>query len=197
MGMIELGKQVISAEAQVLQQLANQLDESFEKAVTLLAGCSGHVITSGVGTTGIVASRFAHLLCNVGCPALFLHSGDSLHGSSGAVKKEDVLFLISKTGETGETCDLARIVTERGSPIIALTSKPESTLAKLSRVVLFMDTPQNIDPYQGLMAVGSSLAMAAICDALVYGVLETKGTPREWFVTGHPGGIIHQLSKDR
>jgi hypothetical protein len=60
-----------------------------------------------------------------------------------------------------------------------------------------MDTPPNIDPYQGLMAVGSSLAMAAICDALVYGVLETKGTPREWFVTGHPGGIIHQLSKDR
>ena len=197
MHMIELGKQVVSAEGRALMLLAKQLGDSFDRAVGLLAGCQGHVITSGVGTTGIIARRFAHLLCNVGCPALFLHSGDSLHGSSGAVKAEDVLFLISKTGETQETCELARIVSERGASTIALTSMPESTLARLSRIALIVDTPPEIDPYQGLMAVGSSLVMGSLCDALVICVLETKGTPREWFVSGHPGGIIHHLSQDQ
>ena len=116
----------------MLQGLAEGLDESLEKAVYLLSECKGHVITSGVGTTGIVARRFAHLLCNVGCPALFLHAGDSLHGSSGAVKAEDVVVLLSKTGETVETCKMAEIVARRGAPIITLTARPESRIGQLS-----------------------------------------------------------------
>jgi arabinose-5-phosphate isomerase len=194
MELLDLAKNALHAEADVLHSLAGQLGESFSQGAAMLAECQGHIITSGVGTTGMVAHRFAHLLCNVGCPALFLHSGDSLHGSSGAVKKEDVLFLLSKTGETKETCDMARIVAERGSPIIALTARSGSTLARLSILVLPMDLPPEIDPYGGLMSVGSSLAMAAYCDALVYAVLELKGTPRDAFVQGHPGGIISKLS---
>lgn len=193
---MDIARKTLHNEAYALQLLANQIGETFVKSASLLADCRGHVIISGVGTTGMVGRRFAHLLCNVGCPALFLHSGDSLHGSSGAVKMEDVLFLLSKTGETSETCDLARIVCGRGSPIITITSQPESTLTSLSTVVLLMNLPQDIDPYQGLMSVGSSLAMAAYCDALVYAVLELKGTPREWFVRGHPGGIINKLSDE-
>ena len=196
MDTIERAKKALHAEADVLHQLADQIGETFLQGAAMLANCKGHVIVSGVGTTGMVARRFAHLLCNVGCPALFLHSGDSLHGSSGAVKSDDVLFLLSKTGETTETCDMARIVSERGSLIITLTSRPESTLARLSTLVLLMDLPPEIDPYQGLMSVGSSLATAAYCDALVYSVLELKGTPRQWFVRGHPGGIINKLKED-
>jgi D-arabinose 5-phosphate isomerase GutQ len=192
---LEIAKQALHADADVLHSLAGQLGESFSQGAATLAGCQGHVITSGVGTTGMVAQRFAHLLCNVGCPALFLHSGDSLHGSSGAVKKDDLLFLLSKTGETRETCDLARIVAGRGSPIIALTARRESTLTSLSTLVLLMDLPPEIDPYGGLMSVGSSLAAAAYCDALVYAVLELKGTPRDAFVQGHPGGIISKLKE--
>lgn len=196
MNYIQLAKNVILSEAKSLQLIAEQLDENFNAAVELLAGCNGTVVVSGVGTTGTVARRFAHLLCNVGCPALFLHAGDSLHGSSGAVKTEDVLFLLSKTGETVETCSLAKIVHERGTPIISLTAEPESTIARLSKVVVTVQTPPDVDPYGGLMAVGSSLAMESVCDALVFGVLEAKGTPREQFVNGHPGGIINSLSKE-
>ena len=196
MDTIELAKKALHAEADVLHRLADQLGESFSQGAAILANCKGHVIVSGVGTTGMVARRFAHLLCNVGCPALFLHSGDSLHGSSGAVKRDDVLFLLSKTGETKETCDLARIVSERGSPIITLTARAESTLARLSALALLMDLSPEIDPYEGLMSVGSSLAMAAYCDALVYAVLELKGTRRQAFVQGHPGGIINKLKED-
>ena len=197
MDTIELSKKALHAEADVLHKLADQIGETFIQGADMLANCTGHVITSGVGTTGMVARRFAHLLCNVGCPALFLHSGDSLHGSSGAVKSDDVLFLLSKTGETKETCDMARVVSERGSPIIALTARSESTLTRLSTLVLLMDLPPEIDPYQGLMSVGSSLAMAAYCDALVYALLDLKGTPREAFIQGHPGGIIKKLKEEQ
>ena len=126
---LEIAMQALRAEAGAINSLAGQLGESFTQAAGMLAACQGHVITSGVGTTGMVAQRFAHLLCNVSCPALFLHSGDSLHGSSGAVKKDDLLFLLSKSGETKETCDLARIVAGRDCPIIALTARRKSTLA--------------------------------------------------------------------
>jgi len=193
---LELAKKALHAEADVLHQLASQIGETFIQGAAMLAGCQGHIIVSGVGTTGMVARRFAHLLCNVGCPALFLHAGDSLHGSSGAIKSNDVLFLLSKTGETKETCDLASIISERGSPIITLTARSASSLARLSTLVLLMDLPPVIDPYEGLMSVGSSLAMAAYCDALVYSVLELKGTPRETFVQGHPGGIISKLNNE-
>jgi arabinose-5-phosphate isomerase len=163
----------------------------------LLSECTGTVICSGVGTTGTVARRFAHLLCNVSCPALFLHAGDSLHGSSGAVKNEDVLVLLSKTGETLETCKLAEIINQRGTPIISLTAEQTSSIARLSQVVITIKTPPELDPYNGLMAVGSSLAMESVCDALVFAVLEIKGASQERFVKGHPGGIIDKLSKGK
>ena len=193
----QLAKEVILSEAKALELIADQLTETFIEAVQLLADCRGTVIISGVGTTGTVARRFAHLLCNVGCPALFLHAGDSLHGSSGAVKKEDLLVLLSKTGETQETVQLAEIVHQRGTPIITITAEPESSIARLSEVVLVVKTPPEVDPYDGLMAVGSSLAMESVCDALVFCVLEVKGTSQDHFVDGHPGGIINTLSKDK
>jgi len=120
----------------------------------------------------------------------------SLHGSSGAVKEVDLLFLLSKTGETRETCSLAKIVQPRGTPIISLTAAPGSTIARLSQVVIVVKTPSEVDPYNGLMGVGSSLAMESVCDALVFNVLETKGTPQERFISGHPGGIIDTLSRE-
>jgi arabinose-5-phosphate isomerase len=197
MKIIHLAKEVILAEAKALELVADQLGESFSEAVQLLAECNGTVIVSGVGTTGTVARRFAHLLCNVGCPALFLHAGDSLHGSSGAVKNDDLLVLLSKTGETQETCQLAKIVHQRGTPIITLTAEPDSSIARLSQVVVTIKTPPEVDPYDGLMAVGSSLAMESVCDALVFCVLEVKGASQDRFVNGHPGGIINALSKGR
>lgn len=195
MKIIQLAKEVILAEAKALELVADQLGESFSETVQLLAECNGTVIVSGVGTTGTVARRFAHLLCNVGCPALFLHAGDSLHGSSGAVKNNDLLVLLSKTGETQETCQLAEIVHQRGTPIITLTAEPDSSIARLSQVVVSIKTPPEVDPYNGLMAVGSSLAMESVCDALVFCVIEVKGASQDRFVNGHPGGIINALSK--
>lgn len=188
-----IARRVLKQEASAIDQISEQVDDAFVSAVQLLAGCRGHVIVSGVGTTGIIAHRFAHLLCNVGCPALFLHAGDSLHGSSGAVRPEDVLVLISKTGETRETRELAEIAAGRQVNMIAITADPASTLGRLSKVVLVVKTPPELDPYNGLMGVGSSLATAALCDALIFAVLETLSTPQETFLRGHPGGVVEHL----
>jgi arabinose-5-phosphate isomerase len=197
MDTLKSARGVILAEAKALESVAEQIDDNFVKAAKLLAECTGTVICSGVGTTGMVARRFAHLLSNVSCPSLFLHAGDSLHGSSGAVKPDDLLVLLSKTGETRETCQLAEIVNQRGTPIITLTAKPDSSIASLSQVIINVETPPEVDPYNGLMAVGSSLAMESVCDALVFCVLELKGDSYERFVNGHPGGIINTLSQGK
>jgi arabinose-5-phosphate isomerase len=198
MPLIELGVRVLERESEMLHQLGKELDGSFEKAAYLLAECKGHIVTSGVGTTGIVARRFAHLLCNVGCPALFLHAGDSLHGSSGAVRREDVLVLFSKTGETQETCALASLVKDRQTPILTFTARPDSTIGRMSHLIVRVDTPPDVDPYDGLMGSGSTTALDAICDALLFAILEIKGVTREQFIHGHPGGIIRSLtSEDR
>jgi arabinose-5-phosphate isomerase len=193
MDLVGIGRERMQQAAAALAQAAGQLDASFERAAQALAECRGHVITSGVGTTGMIAKRFAHLLSCVGCSALFLHSGDALHGSSAAVRPEDVLFLISRSGETEESCKLAEIAAERQPVMIALTARPESRLGRLSSIVLKLETPDEVDPYGGTMAVGSSLAMAGVCDALVWAVLELKGTSREEFFRHHPGGIVSHL----
>jgi arabinose-5-phosphate isomerase len=190
MDLIKLGRDRMRQEGEALMAAASQLDPSFERAARALAECRGHVITSGVGTTGMVARRFAHLLSCIGCPALFLHSGDSLHGSSAAVTAEDVLFLISRSGETEESCMLAEIASASGAQILSLTARPESRLGRHSTIILKQETGPEIDPYEGTMSVGSSLAMAAFCDALVWAVLEIKGTLRQEFVRHHPGGTV-------
>jgi D-arabinose 5-phosphate isomerase GutQ len=193
MDLIAIGRERMRQSGETLSRAADQLDATFEQAARALAGCHGHVVTSGVGTTGMIAKRFAHLLSCIGCPALFLHSGDALHGSSAAVRPEDVLFLISRSGETEESCKLAEIAAERKPVMIGLTARPDSRLGRLCALVLKLETPDAIDPYGGSMAVGSSLAMAAYCDALVWAVLELKGTPREEFVRHHPGGILSRV----
>jgi D-arabinose 5-phosphate isomerase GutQ len=193
MDLIAIGRERMRQAGETLTLAAGQIDVSFERAALALVGCQGHVITSGVGATGMVAKRFAHLLSCIGCPALFLHSGDSLHGSSAAIRPEDLLFLISRSGETEESCKLVEIAAERKPVIIALTARPDSRLGRLGTIVIKLDTAAEIDPYGGTMAVGSSLAMAAYCDALVWAVLELKGTPKEEFVRHHPGGIVSHL----
>jgi arabinose-5-phosphate isomerase len=192
---LDLARNSIMASASAIQGLVAKVDDSFVQAVDRLLNCRGHVITSGVGTTGTIAHRLAHLLCNVGCPSLFLHAADSLHGGSGALKDGDVLVIISKTGETRETRQLAEMADARQIPIIAITARAESTIAGLSQVVLLFQTPAELDPYEGLMGVGSSLAAAALCDALVMAVLYHSRASRQRFIEGHPGGAIEQLDE--
>lgn len=194
----ELGARVIEQEAAAAATLATQLPETFAQAVRLLLACQGHVLVSGAGTSHAVALRFAHLLSCVGTPALFLHPGDSQHGSSGAVTARDVWIGISKGGETTEVIFLAGMAKKRGATVMALTEKPDSTLGRLADVILHVTAPDGIDPF-GMVATGSSLYNSAFTDAICVALLELRGYSLEAFGETHPGGAVgHKLSgRDR
>jgi arabinose-5-phosphate isomerase len=186
---LNLAASVIQQESAAVSALQNQLDQSFIAAAQTILACQGHVLVAGSGTSHPVGARLAHLLSCCGTPALFIHPGDSQHGLSGAVTTKDVLFAISKGGETAEVNHLGRIAKQRGAILIALTEKPASTLGQMSDIVLKVVTPVDVDPY-GMIATGSSLVNSAYCDALCVVLLKLRGYSQEQFGQTHPGGAV-------
>lgn len=186
---LELARSTIQKEIDGIASLIDQLDLKFVEAAERLLRCKGHVLTTGAGTSNPVAARLAHLLSCCGTPALFIHPGDSQHGLAGAVSKQDALIAISKGGETTEVGHLARVAKNRGATVIAMTENPDSTIGKLSEVVLVVKAPPEGDPH-GMIATGSSLVNAAVGDALCVVLLKLRGYSLEEFGETHPGGAV-------
>ena len=186
---INLSRSVIQKEIEGISSLKDQIDERFAEAIDMLSKCKGHVLVTGAGTSNSIANRFAHLLSCCGTPALFIHPGDSQHGLSGAVTRKDVLVAISKGGETAEVNYLAKTSKNRKATVIAITENPNSTLGKLGDVALIVKSPPDVDPY-GMIATGSSIINAALCDALCVVLLKLKGYTIKEFGETHPGGAV-------
>jgi len=186
---LERMRATLRREAAVLAEISSSLDEASLAAVDLLAATRGHVLAGGAGTSNAVAWRLAHLLCCCGVPAVFLHPSDSLHGSSGAITENDTVVLISKGGQTADVNRFARIARERGARVIAFTEAPESELGKLADAVVRVKIPADSDPF-GMVATSSSLANAAMADAICEAILYEKGYTREAFAQTHPGGAV-------
>jgi len=184
-----LAKEVIKREAEAIATLLDQFDQSFVEAVQALLACEGHVLVAGAGTSHAIAYRLAHLLSCCGTPALFIHPGDAQHGGAGAITSRDILFLISKGGETLEVINLAKIARQRGTKVIALTENPTSSLAQLSDIVVRVSVPSGVDPFE-MIATGSSLINAAWGDALCVVLLQLRGYTKEEFGKTHPGGAV-------
>src|ERR1035437_7972573 len=160
-------------ESAILAGLAESLEETSAQAVDVLLETRGHVLVGGAGTSNAIAMRLAHLLCCCGVPAVFLHPSDSLHGSSGAVTDRDTVVLISKGGKTADVNRFARIARERGARLVAFTEAPESELGGLADAVVRVKIPADSDPF-GMVATSSSLAAAAVADAICETVLFEK-----------------------
>ncbi len=192
--LVSRARAIIHREARAIQLLGQQVDEELANVVQLLLDCRGHVLVTGAGTSRAVAERFAHLLSCCGTPALFIHSADCLHGGSGAITANDLLFVISKGGRSAEINQLAEIARARGARIIAQTEDPDAPLARLSDLVYHVMAPGDVDPY-GLIATGSSLVNAAAGDILCVLLLEMRGYTRDQFGGTHPGGAVgHRLA---
>ncbi|MGI6456772.1 MAG: SIS domain-containing protein [bacterium] len=191
---VERAREIIQQEAEGILSLLEQMNHSLEQAVEMLAGCSGHVLVTGTGTSRFVAQRFSHLLCCCGVPSLFINAADSLHGGAGAITPNDVIFVISKGGRSSEINHFAEIAKARGAKVIALSEKTDSPLAETVDLVLQVIAPGDVDPY-GMIATGSSLANSAICDALCVLLLEKKGYTKEKFGETHPGGAVGKKLK--
>lgn len=188
-GTITRAKEIVQREAEAVSALAAQFDDSLADVVSLLLNCEGHVLVTGAGTSRAIAQRLAHLLSCSGTPSLFISASDGLHGGSGAVTKNDVVYLISKGGHSAEINQFAEIARGRGAKLIAQTENPESPLAQMCDAVYKVKAEGDVDPY-GMVATGSSLVNGAAGDVLCVLLLELRGYTQEAFGQTHPGGAV-------
>jgi len=186
---IQKAKDVINTEAQALRELAKSIDGNFVRAVDIIAKCPGRVVVSGMGKTGIVGRKIAATLSSTGTPSIFMHSAEAVHGDLGQVTKNDVLIVISSSGETEETTRLLPLVKKIGTKIIAMTGNPKSTLARYSDVVLNVGVKKEGCPL-GLAPMASTTVTLVMGDALASCLILRKGFRREDFAFFHPGGAL-------
>ena len=155
----------------------------------ILLNCKGRAIVSGMGKSGIIAKKIASTLTSTGTPAFFLHPAEGVHGDLGAVLKEDVVILISKSGNTAELLSLFPIFRRQGVPIIAMTGNPDSTLAKQCDVHLDVSVKEEACP-NDIVPTSSTTAALVMGDALALALFQEKGFSIEEFAQFHPGGDI-------
>jgi arabinose-5-phosphate isomerase len=186
---LETGKRVLRVESEAIAGLIERLDARFEKAVELLHACKGRVVVTGLGKSGLVGRKIAATFASTGTPALFLHTGEALHGDLGMLTAGDVMLAISTSGETAELIELLETVKRLGVPLLALTANPKSTLAQASNIVLDIAVKEEACSLN-LAPTASTAAAMAMGDALAIALLERRGFKAEDFAALHPGGRL-------
>ncbi len=187
--LLELAREVLTIEAEGVAHLVQKLDQSFIKAVDLVFRAQGRVILTGVGKSGIVARKLVATFNSTGTRALFLHPVEAMHGDLGMVSKDDVVLALSNSGETQELTILLPSLERLGSPLIAFTGRPNSTLGRASQVVIDTGVPREACPL-GLAPTASTTAMLAMGDALAVALLTKRGFQASDFQRVHPGGSL-------
>lgn len=184
----------IEAEADALMAVGAGLDESFLDVVRLIQSATGKVLVVGVGTSGPVARRMAHLLATCGTPAVFLHPADALHGGLGAVAPGDVVMAASKGGSSRELNDFIVLAQGRGAKAVILTANGDSELGRIGDVTVVIPQTHDADP-GGLVAMGSSLAVAVWGDALASVLMQVTGYSWDSVLEAHPSGAVGQRAE--
>jgi arabinose-5-phosphate isomerase len=188
-GSLAEGRRVLRIEARAVQALIERLDDQFDKAVDLLFRCKGKVVVSGMGKSGLVGQKIAATMASTGTPAFFLHPADGIHGDLGMVGRADVLIAISNSGETQEILQLLPYVERLGIPVVSLTGRVNSTLAKNSDATLDVSVAEEACP-MGLAPTASTTATLAMGDALAVVLLQKRGFKQDDFAQFHPGGTL-------
>lgn len=187
--LIDSGRRVIRIETQALQALQACIGPAFAEACRELLACRGRVVCTGMGKSGHIATKVAATLASTGTPAFFLHPGEASHGDLGMVKDLDVVLALSNSGETEEILTIVPALKRQGNPIIAMTGRPDSTLAKLAKVHLDVSVPEEACPL-GLAPTASTTAALVMGDALAVALLEARGFTAEDFARSHPAGSL-------
>ena len=187
--LLERALETLQIEIAGLEGLIKRLDSEFEEAVNLLFACGGKVILAGMGKSGLIAQKIAATLTSTGTPALFLHAGESTHGDLGIITKQDVVIAFSYSGETDEVLQMIGHIQAIGVPLIAMTGKPDSTLAQAATVHLSIAVEKEACPL-GLTPTASSTATLALGDALAMCLLEQRHFSEDDFALFHPGGSL-------
>jgi len=186
---IVTGRRVLTTAADALNLLASQLDDAFARAVELMLSARGRVIVSGIGKSGHVARKIAATMAATGTPAQFVHPAEASHGDLGMVTRDDVVLVLSNSGETRELADIVAHTRRFAIPLIGVSSRPGSTLLKAADIALVLPDAPEICAV-GLTPTTSTTLTMALGDALAVALMERRGFTPERFADFHPGGRL-------
>ena len=187
--LIKSAQNVFDIEANSILRLKDRLSKSFIDAIDTLYQSKGKVVVTGMGKSGLIGRKIASTLCSTGTPAVFLHPAESTHGDSGIITRDDVVIGISNSGETAELLNLLPLVKRFGVPLIGITGKIESTLAKRSDVVLDISVEREACPLNKAPTASTTVTLA-LGDALAVCLLKKRGFSYEDFLVFHPSGTL-------
>ena len=185
----DTARRVLGIERDALDALLPRIDAGFARACRLLIGCRGRVVVTGMGKSGHIGGKIAATLASTGTPAFFVHPGEASHGDLGMITRDDAVIAISNSGETSEVLTILPLIKRMGVPLVSMTGRPGSTLAKAADVHLDVSVAQEACPLN-LAPTASTTATLAMGDALAVALLEARGFTPEDFALSHPGGTL-------
>ena len=186
---LNFARQVIEAEACAVKGLAAGIDDDFERAARLIAQSTGSVVTSGIGKAGHVARKLAASFSSTGTPSHYLNPAEAVHGDLGAVRRGDVVVILSYSGESDEILRMLSVVKKLGNPVVAITSATSNSLGRFADVVLKLGKIEEACPL-GLAPSATTTAMAALGDALFLSVMKLRNFTADEFAVYHPAGQL-------
>jgi len=185
----QIAVKTIQLEANAIAGLLSYLNGEFEKAVNAIKQCKGRVVISGIGKSAIIAQKIVATLNSTGTPSIFMHAADAIHGDLGIIRKEDVVILISKSGEGPEIKMLVPLIKNFGNTLIGIVGNADSYLAKKATIFLNTYVEQEACP-NNLAPTSSTTAQLVMGDALAVALMELKGFQSDDFARLHPGGTL-------
>lgn len=187
--LIKSASEVFDIEANSILKLKERLGADFVQAIDILYNSKGKVVVTGMGKSGLIGRKIAATLCSTGTPAVFLHPAESTHGDSGIITRQDVVIGISNSGETAELLNLLPLIKRFNVPLIGITGKTNSTLAKRSDVVLDIAVEREACPLNKAPTASTTVTLA-MGDALAVCLLKKRGFSYEDFLVFHPSGAL-------
>lgn len=180
---------IISQEARALVALAEKISEEINSVVSEICSCSGKIVVTGMGKTGIIGKKISASLASTGTNSIFLHPADAIHGDLGMVLSDDIIIMISNSGETEELIEMIPYFRKHNNRIFLMTGNPTSYLAKEADIVMDIGVPSDFEPL-GMVPTASTTAALALGNAIVAIVMKQKKFKKEDFALRHPGGFI-------
>ncbi|MBC8383103.1 MAG: KpsF/GutQ family sugar-phosphate isomerase [Candidatus Cloacimonetes bacterium] len=182
-------KEILKKEAQAVEAIAEKLDENIDRALELILNCKGKIVITGMGKTGIIGRKISATFASTGTPSIFLHPAEAIHGDLGMVDDSDIVMMISNSGQTSELIEIFPYFKRKNIPVICLTGNPNSSLSRMSDVVIDIGVPKELEPL-GLVPMASTTTALAMGNALATIVLQEKKFCHDDFALLHPGGTI-------
>jgi len=185
----QIALQTIELEARSVSQLSAYINEDFEKAIEAMFACKGRVVVSGIGKSAVIAQKIVATFNSTGTPSIFMHAADAIHGDLGIVQQDDVVIVISKSGESPEIKVLVPLIKNFGNTLIGMVGNMQSYLAKQSDIILNTTVDQEACP-NNLAPTTSTTAQLVMGDTLAVCLMEKKGFKSDDFAKFHPGGTL-------